>query len=235
MDSPTYTQCFCAVTLFITTGQPDSNQCAQNLATSIAVCHSLGLPLHPDKCIGLSTCLVVLGIELDSVAQVACLPADKLCVLKALFQSWCGRRCSRHELDPLIGHLHHAKVVWPGPPFLRQMVNLLQCFRKWDHPICLNSEFHLDLQWQCLFLVVSRHVWHVCLFRTDNKAVVYILNSRTSKVPVLMQLHVPGIHNCIADALSRFHWQEFRRLAPKAQLHPVSIPPQLLEELIDSP
>ena len=35
---------------FITPGPPDTNQCAENLATSIAVCRSLGLPLHPDKC-----------------------------------------------------------------------------------------------------------------------------------------------------------------------------------------
>ena len=64
---------------FITAGPPDTNQCAENLATSIAVCRSLGLPLHPDKCIGPSTRLVVLSIELDSVAQVARLPPDKLC------------------------------------------------------------------------------------------------------------------------------------------------------------
>lgn len=36
--------------------------------------------------------------------------------------------------------------------------------------------------------------------------------------------HLPGIHNSIADALSRFRWQEFRRLASKAQLHPVPVP-----------
>ena len=307
---------------FITAGPPDTNLCAENLATSIAVCRSLGLPLHPDKCIGPSTRLVVLGIELDSVAQVACLPSDKLLALQALLQSWRNRRwCTRRELESLIGHLHHAaKVVWPGRTFLRRMINLLQCFRKRDHPIRLNSEFQLDLQWWLQFLsswhgvyfwlfpgmsaspdlevtsdasgslgfgayfngewfsgpwvssqashsiaykelfpiVIAAHVWgphfarrHV-LFRTDNEAVVYILNSRTSRIPVLMRLlrhllasaarfnfsfasqHVPGVHNCIADALSRFHWQEFRRLAPQAQLLPVSIPSHLLEELIGS-
>ena len=200
------------------------------------------------------------------------------------------------------------------------MINLLQCFRKRDHPIRLNSEFHLDLQRWLQFLsswhgvyfwlfpgmaaspdlqvtsdtsgslgfgayfngewfssswvssqmshsiaykelfpvVIAAHVWgpqfarrHV-LFCTDNEAVVYILNSRTSRIPVLMCLlrhllasaarfnfsfasqHVPGVRNCIADALSRFHWQEFRRLAPQAQLLPVSLPPQLLEELTGS-
>ena len=29
----------------------------------------------------------------------------------------------------------------------RRMINLLQCFHKRDHPICLNFEFCLDLQW----------------------------------------------------------------------------------------
>ena len=70
------------------------------------------------KCIGLSTCLVVLGIELDSAAQVARLPVNKLCALQALLHSWWGRRwCSRHKLEC---SLHHAtKVVWPGRTFLR--------------------------------------------------------------------------------------------------------------------
>ena len=307
---------------FISAGPPDTNQCAENLATSIAVCHSLGLPLDPDKCIGPSTRLVVLGIELDSVAQVDRLPSDKLFALQALLQSWRNRRWSiQRKLESLIGILHHAaKVVWPGRIFLRHMINLLQCFRKRDHPIRLNSEFHLDLQWWLQFLsswhgiyfwlfpgmsaspdlevtsdacsslgfgayfngewfssawvssqashsiaykelfpiVIAAHIWgphfarrHV-LFCTDNEAVVYILNSRTSRIPLLMCMlrhllasaahfnfsfayqHVPGVHNCIADALSRFHWQELRRLAPQAQLLPVSIPPHLLEELIGS-
>ena len=245
---------------FITAGPLDSNQGAQNLATSIAVCHSLGLPLYyiNNKCIGPSTRLVVLGIELDSVAQVVPLLMDKLCALQALLQSWLGQCwCSRRELESLIGHLHHAaKVVWPGRIFLHRVINLLQCFHKRDHLIRLNSEFHLDLQWWLQFLsswhgtyfwlfpdmsaspdlevmsdvsgflgfgaffngewfsgswvssqashsiaykelfpvVIAAQVWgphfarrHV-LFRMDNEALVYNLNSRTIKVPVLMRL-----------------------------------------------
>ena len=37
---------------------------------------------------GSSTVLVVLGIELDSVNQVARLPTEKLSVLKGLITSW---------------------------------------------------------------------------------------------------------------------------------------------------
>lgn len=304
---------------FITAGPPNSAQCALNLNTSVTVCKSLGLPLHPDKCIGPSPVLVVLGIELDSNDQVARLPADKFVALQELIASWCSRRwCTRKQLESLIGHLHHAaKVVWPGRTFLRRMIDLLRCFRRDDHPIRLSSEFKLDLLWWHQFLsswhgvcfwlfpgmsatpdlevtsdasgsvgfgaffrgawfngswvsaqasqsiaykelfpvVVAARIWgpqwsrsHV-LFRCDNEAVVHIVNSRTSKVPALMRLlrhllasaarfnfsfaahHVPGVSNRIADALSRFHWQEFRRLAPEAQLLPVPVPPQLLKDL----
>ena len=304
---------------FITAGPPDSCQCADNMATSLAVCRALGLPLNPDKCIGPSSHLLVLGIELDSVAQVTRLPEDKLHALQELIHSWRNRCwCTRHQLESLIGHLHHAaKVVWPGRTFLRHMIDLLRCFHKHDHPIRLNVEFHLDLQWWLQFLsswngvalwlfsgmaaapdlevtsdasgslgfgayfrgewfsgswttsqvsqsiaykelfpvVIAAHLWgpqwarrHI-LFRSDNEAVVHILNSRKFKIPDLMRLfrhllasavhfnfffssqHVPGIHNSVADTLSRFHWQEFKRMAPEAHLLPVSISPQLLEEL----
>ena len=83
-------------------------------------------------------------------------------------------------------------------------------------------------------VVIAAHLWgslwarkHV-LFRSNNEAVIAILTTRTSKVPALMHLlcdllllaarwgftftaaHVPGVENNIADAISRFCWQEFR-------------------------
>ena len=78
---------------FITAGPPESSQCAHNLSAAIAVCRRLGLPLHPGKCVGPSTVLVVLGIELDSVNQVARLPPEKLSALHELITSWLTRRC----------------------------------------------------------------------------------------------------------------------------------------------
>ena len=305
---------------FITAGPPQSPRCAANLNTAITVCKRLGLPLHPGKCAGPATSLTVLGIELDSIQQIARLPEQKLLALRDLIQSWLPRRwCNRRELESLIGHLHHAaKVVWPGRTFLRRMIDLLCCFQRRDHPIRLNHEFKLDLQWWQQFLsswhgvgfwffpgmtaasdlevtsdaagsvgfgaysqgqwffgpwapsqvhqsiaykelfpvVIAANLWgslwskkHV-LFRSDNEAVVAILSSRTSKVPVLMHLlrnlllcaarcgftftaiHVPGIDNKVADAISRFRWQEFQRLAPEAHSTPCPIPQLLLDSLI---
>ena len=73
---------------FTTASPPQSLQCAHNLATAMQVCQRLGIPLHPAKCVGPSTELVVLGIELDPFNQVACLPQEKLLALKHLISSW---------------------------------------------------------------------------------------------------------------------------------------------------
>ena len=163
--------------------------------------------------------LVVLGIELDSLDQTACLPAEKLMALQELIQSWRTRRwCNRRQLKSLIGHLHHAaKVVWLGRIFLRRMLDLLCCFRTCDHPIRLSSEFRLDLQWWHDFLTS----WH------GVSLLLFPGMSAPTDVEVTSQ-HIPGVHNNIADALSRFHWQDFRRLAPTAQPHPVPIAPPTL-------
>ena len=159
-------------------GPPDSPQCTHNLNTALAVCGRLGLPLHPNKCVGPALVLTILGIELDSINQVARLPADKLSALQELIASWLLQKwCSRQELESLIGHLHHAaKVVWPGRTFLRRMIDLSCCFQKKDHPIRLNREFHLDLQWWHQFL---SH-WHgVCFWRFPGMSPVADVEGRS--------------------------------------------------------
>ena len=78
------------------------------------------------------------------------------------------------------------------------------------------------------------------IFWCDNEAVVAIINRQTSHCAKIMKLvrflvlrclefdihfkarHVPGVDNSIADALSRFQMDRFRRLAPGAD--PVMTP-----------
>ena len=80
------------------------------------------------------------------------------------------------------------------------------------------------------------------LIRSDNEAVVAILNKQSSKCANIMQLvrffvlqclkhnvafkarHIPGIDNNIADSLSRFQEARFRALAPNAERQGSPIP-----------
>ena len=121
--------------------------CASNLQVAAAVVARLGLPLHPQKCLGPASCTVVLGIELDTAAQIACLPADKFSALReALSHRSTHKSCTKKDLQSLIGRLHHAcMMVWQGCTFLRQMIDLLSCFGNDSHPICLNAEFRKDV------------------------------------------------------------------------------------------
>ena len=122
----------------------------------------------------------MLCIELDSLAQVARLPADKLQVVRDLICSWLSRKwCYRRELESLIGHLHHAaKVVWPGRTFLRRMIDLLCCSRTRDHPIRLNQEFHRDLLRWHQFL----DQWHDVSFWLIRRVSPPLLASHTPQL-----------------------------------------------------
>lgn len=86
----------------------------------------------------------------------------------------------------------------------------------------------------CGVFTLQRH--HV-LFHSNNKGVGYILNSRTSKIPVLMCLlcHLTSAADSISPSplnmslgsiialltVSHFHWHEFQMLALEAQSSPV--------------
>ena len=93
--------------------------------------------------------MVVLGIELDTAAQIARLPADKFSALQVALSHWSSRKCyTKEDLQSLSGWLHHAcMVVWPGCTFLRWMIDLLSCFHNDSRPIRLNVEFRKDLAW----------------------------------------------------------------------------------------
>ena len=94
---------------FIGLGPPGSAACQEALDTLTTLCWRLGVPLAPHKQVDPTTCLVFLGIKVDSVAGQLRLPADKLTRLSSALIDWGERRsCTWKELELLIGHLNHA-------------------------------------------------------------------------------------------------------------------------------
>ena len=98
---------------FIIIGPPGSSECHQSHQKALQVCSNLGLPVAPQKTEGPSTCMPILGIEVDTQAMELRLPTDKMERLKETLQAWkIKRSCTRRELESLIGLLSHAcKVV----------------------------------------------------------------------------------------------------------------------------
>ena len=80
------------------------------------------------------------------------------------------------------------------------------------------------------------------LFMTDNQSIVYVINSQTSKDPMLMDLvrklvvtsmkynidfcakHIPGEKNVTADLLSRFQMERAFKVSPHLKRTPQKIP-----------
>ena len=105
-------------------------------------------------------------------------------------------------------------------------------------------------------IVLSFFIWgeefkNKILLRVDNQALVSIVNKRTSKSKRVMMLirklvfltmynnvqfkasHIQGVHNKIADALSRFQDQRFRTLTPGTDLLPAVIPQEFVMIISD--
>lgn len=84
------------------------------------------------------------------------------------------------------------------------------------------------------------------LLHTDNMSVLAIVNTKTSKCPLIMRIvrklvldclinnmsikacYINTKCNSISDALSRFQTARFRQLAPTADTDPVPVPPSVL-------
>lgn len=112
-------------------------------------------------------------------------------------------------------------------------------------------DHHITIK-ELLPIVLAIRVWgqllqnHRILFLCDNMAVVYIINSQTSRDSNIMCLvrtlvvasmkfnivfrakHVPGTLNVIADSLSRFQNSLAFAQAPQLHPEPTSVPESLL-------
>ena len=111
------------------------------------------------------------------------------------------------------------------------------------------AQQHMDITWKEMFAIVAAvHTWgsfwprQKILFHCDNQSVVDIWDKGSTRVAHTMALvrllyfcavryslnvcvvHVPGVCNDIADAVSRFQMDRFRKLAPNANPSPDNIP-----------
>lgn len=106
---------------------------------------------------------------------------------------------------------------------------------------------------ELLPIVLAFHLWYAIfankkiILHVDNKALVHILNSKTSKSRRVMHIlrplvlkamvyniqfkamHITSNKNCIADAISRQQWPRFRRMSPEALQEPEKVPQSFLQ------
>ena len=128
-------------------------ECEHHLASLLAVCDDIGVPMAPEKTTVPATNTVFLGIELDTVSRTAKLPQDKLREYMDVVEDLRHhRRVKRKTLESVIGKLSFAASVVPARPFLRRMIDLLSLAKKPHHYIRLTLEVLKDLDVWSQFL-----------------------------------------------------------------------------------
>lgn len=107
-------------------------QTPHSVSSTWRECSVLRVPIAAHKTDGPTTCLIFLGIVVDTLKGELRLPADKLQRLRDSLLEWETRKsCTRKELESLIGLLNHAcKVVRAGRSFLRRMIDLLHAVHR---------------------------------------------------------------------------------------------------------
>ena len=127
---------------FLLFGRPHLQECQSALDIGLQTCSELGWEVHVHKVGGPSSCIVFLGIEIDSINSQLRLPTEKLQSLKMELVKWQAKKaCSRREFLSLIGQLNHAaKVVRQGTcrTFLRRLIDLSCSAKELHHHIRLN-------------------------------------------------------------------------------------------------
>lgn len=130
-------------------GPPASPACKASLSIAGNLLERLGLSTAQENTFGLSTQLIFLGIEIDSVQQQLRLPSEKLSRLQVMLAKWAGKcNASKHELHaPLSYRSHAATVVRPDRAFLRCLIDKAKKPRLSSQTVWLNLDCRADLTW----------------------------------------------------------------------------------------
>ena len=111
---------------------------------------------------GPSCNLILLGIEIDSVARELRLPKSKLFRLKDIIFKWSKRKAAtKNQLEVIIGLLNNsAKVVPAGRPFIRNLIDAKSPLREPSHFVRLNPGCKADVAWwEKVGMVFPRFFW----------------------------------------------------------------------------
>ena len=138
---------------FLFAGPPDSAECERTLNGAELLCDRLGIETKRAKCTLPSTCITLVGVELDTVARTARVPPAKLSLLMqelSAFQK--QRKYTKLELFSLIGKVAFAaKVIPAGRIFLRHLIDASTTVPLLHHHLRVSAGIMVYIDWWLAF------------------------------------------------------------------------------------
>ncbi len=122
-------------------------ECLDGLNKFLELCKLAEIPIAQHKTEGPCTCLVFLGVQLDTRLMLAQLPPDKLIRYgENVTQAISKIMLTLRELQSIIGQLQYStSVVTPGKAFIRRLINLTIGCTVPHYYVKLNEEAIRDL------------------------------------------------------------------------------------------
>ena len=129
--------------------------CNQQMEMFMKICESIGLPVNKDKTFKASTLLTFLGLLIDTVKQLVCIPIEKVRRAQKLLSEYQNKKkITIHKLQKLCGFLNFlCRAIVPGHAFTRRLyaytagTNL-----KPHHHVKITGEMRSDMNMWLIFL-----------------------------------------------------------------------------------
>ena len=121
--------------------------CNQQVQCFLDICALINFPVSLEKTFWGSTCMVFLGLLIDTVRQLVCVPPAKVEKAKVLIQTVLSKRkVTLHDLQKFCGFLNFlCRAVVPGRAFTRRLYAKTAGVLKPHHHIQITREMHADL------------------------------------------------------------------------------------------
>ena len=153
-------------------------ECCRAQAALISLLTELGFLVSWDKVVSPSTCLVFLGVTIDTCAGTLSLDSGKLGKVLCKLQLFHTRkRATKRQLQSLAGLLNWAcQAVKGGRFFLRRIIDSINKLKGAKHKIQLSKDFKLDIEWWMDFLELFNGVVYF------NQPVSHVVHADASNV-----------------------------------------------------
>ena len=141
--------------------------CNEQVQKFLQICNAIQFPVSEEKTFWGTTRLTFLGLLIDTVSQLICVPVDKVQKAKELIDKILTKKSKKitlRELQSLTGFLNFlCKAVVPGRAFTRRLYSYTEKlnFMKPHHHVKITGETRLDLEMWLEFLnhpgIFTRH------------------------------------------------------------------------------
>ena len=130
--------------------------CNSQMQVFLGICIDIGFPVSEEKTHWATDCLAFLGLLIDSIKRLVCVPIEKITKARNLI-NYCLDRRSRKitllELQRIAGYLNFlCRVIVPGRPFTRRLYYACKNLQKPYHHTNLTGELKKDLRMWLDFL-----------------------------------------------------------------------------------